>query len=178
MCSPSDDSRSTFSSGRHLRPDLPIGLEEEFRYRGYCLFTLASGIGFWPAAVVLSVIFGYGHAGNVGESPIGLVNAGLAGLVFCLMLRRTGDLWLAIGFHTGFNWAQAYFFGVPVSGHDLPNHLFESKSSGPAWLSGGTVGPEGSLVCSVLVVVLAVLIEAWFRRRERRRSAAALLQSP
>lgn len=151
-----------------------IGMEEEFRYRGYGLFTLASGIGFWPAAVVSSVLFGYSHAGNAGENWLGLVNAGLGGLVLCLMLRRTGDLWLAIGFHAGWNWAQSFFFGAPTSGYNLPNHLFQSGFSGPAWMTGGTVGPEGSVVCSFLLVALAVLFEAWFRRAPKRvRTAAA-----
>ena len=151
-----------------------IGLEEEFHYRGYGLFTLASGIGFWPAAVVSSALFGYSHADNAGENWLGLVNAGLGGLVLCLMLRRTGDLWLAIGFHTGWNWAQSFFFGAPTSGYLLPNHLFQSRFSGPAWMTGGTVGPEGSVVCSFFFVVLAVLVEAWFRRAQKRgRTAAA-----
>ncbi len=150
-----------------------IGLEEEFRYRGYGLFTLATGIGFWPAAVVSSAVFGYGHAGNVGENWLGLVNAGLGGLLFCLLLRRTGDLWVAIGFHAGWDWAQSYFFGVPNSGYLLPNHLFQSRFSGPAWLTGGTVGPEGSVACSVFIVILAVLLEAWFRRAQKRGRPAA-----
>jgi uncharacterized protein len=145
-----------------------IGLEEEFRYRGYGLFTLASGIGFWPAAVVLSAVFGYSHSGNVGENSLGLVNAGLGGLLFCLLIRRTGNLWMAIGFHAGWDWAQSYFFGVPDSGYLLPNHLFQSGFSGPSWMTGGSVGPEGSVVCSLFFFVLAVLFDAGFRRAQKR----------
>ncbi len=150
-----------------------IGLEEEFRYRGYGLFTLASGIGFWPAAVVSSALFGYSHSGNPGENWLGLVNAGLGGLLCCLLLRRTGNLWLAIGFHAAWDWAESYFFGVPDSGYVLPNHLFQSRFSGPAWLTGGTVGPEGSVACSVFFVVLAVFVEIWFRRAQKHGRLAA-----
>jgi hypothetical protein len=37
---------------------LALGFAEEFLFRGYALKTLAEGIGFWPAAIVLSSIFG------------------------------------------------------------------------------------------------------------------------
>src|SRR5262249_48326425 len=81
-----------------------VGVREEFRVRGCALATLASGIGFWPAAVVSAAYFGWSHHDNAGESTLGLVNVGLYGLVACLMLRNTGDLWLPIGFHAAFDW--------------------------------------------------------------------------
>jgi hypothetical protein len=69
-----------------------VALREEFRARGYALFTLSAGIGFWPAAVLSAAYFGYSHHGNSGEDWIGLVNAGLFGLLACFLLRRTGNL--------------------------------------------------------------------------------------
>src|SRR5215510_5156406 len=45
-----------------------VALEEEFHYRGYQLYTLTKGIGFWPAAIVLSAVFGFTHLGNAGEN--------------------------------------------------------------------------------------------------------------
>src|SRR5579864_6936147 len=58
-----------------------VALREEFRARGYGLFTLSAGIGFWPAAIVSSAFFGYSHHGNGGEDWIGLLNAGAFGLL-------------------------------------------------------------------------------------------------
>lgn len=92
------------------------------------------------------------------------MNAGLGGLVFCLFLRRTGNLWFPIGFHTSFNWAQVYFYGVPASGVSVPGHLFDSSFSGPASLTGGTVGPEGSWLCTLMLAGLAAAFAAWLRR--------------
>jgi uncharacterized protein len=140
-----------------------VALREEFRARGYALFTLSAGIGFWPAAIISSALFGYGHRGNSGEDWIGLVNAGLAGLLFCFLLRRSGDLWLPIGFHVAFDWGETYFYGVADSGNVTPGHLLNSASAGPAWLSGGTVGPEGSVLCTVLLIVVWMLCVAWLR---------------
>ena len=131
-----------------------VALREEFRARGYGLYTLSAGIGYWPAAILSAAYFGYSHHGNSGEDLIGLFNAGAFGLLACLLLRRTGNLWMPIGLHTAFDWGETYFYGVPDSGQTLPGHLLNSSSSGPAWLSGGTVGPEGSVLCTLLIVVV------------------------
>jgi hypothetical protein len=120
-----------------------VALREEFRARGYALFTLSAGIGFWPAAVLSAAYFGYSHHGNSGEDWIGLVNAGLFGLLACFLLRRTGNLDGRLEFTWAFDWGETYFYGMPDSGSVLPGHFLNSMSTGPAWFSGGTVGPEG-----------------------------------
>jgi hypothetical protein len=78
-----------------------VGLSEEFAFRGYLQFTLTTGMGFWPSAFLLSALFGLAHAGNPGESKFGLLSVVFFGLLFCLFLRRTGNLWWAVGFHAG-----------------------------------------------------------------------------
>ena len=140
-----------------------ISLSEEFCFRGYAQFTLSDGIGFWPAAVVLSSFFGYSHIGNSGETWLGALNAVLGGILFCLLLQRSGNLWVPIGFHTGWNWGQTFFYGVPNSGQVVPGHLLDSSFSGPVWLTGGSVGPEGSWLATLLLVVLFLGINRWFR---------------
>jgi membrane protease YdiL (CAAX protease family) len=134
-----------------------VGLFEEFFFRGYALYTLTTGIGFWPAAIALSAAFGYVHHRNPGENWVGASAAGLVGFLFCLLLRRTGDLWMPIGFHAAWDWGETYFYGVPDSGQMAVGHLFNPQFSGPEWLTGGSVGPEGSyLVIALLVVLYAI----------------------
>jgi membrane protease YdiL (CAAX protease family) len=137
-----------------------VALEEEFRYRGYGLSTLTRGIGFWPAAIASSAVFGYSHLGNSGENWLGVFNAGAGGLLFCLLLRRSGDLWMPIGFHASWDWTQTYFYGVPDSGHVLPGHLFSGNFFGPRWLTGGTVGPEGSVLLTLLLILFWLVVSA------------------
>jgi len=150
---------------------LVVALWEEFRSRGYALFTVAAGIGFWPAAILSSVLFGYGHHGNSGEDWIGLFNAGLFGLLACFLLRRTGNLWMPIGVHAAFDWGETYFYGVANSGHVLPGHLLNSSSFGAAWLSGGTVGPEGSVLCTLVLVLLWLICAVWLREAKYPNTA-------
>jgi uncharacterized protein len=141
---------------------LMVGFLEEFLFRGYALFTGTTGITFWPAAVLSSLLFGYVHHGNSGENWLGAFSAGAVGFLFCLILRRTGSLWMAIGFHAAWDWGETYFYGVPDSGLVAPGHLFNPSFSGPAWLTGGSVGPEGSWLCLALIVILWVIFAECF----------------
>jgi uncharacterized protein len=150
-----------------------VAAYEEFRARGYGLFTLSSGIGFWPAAILSAVYFGYSHHGNSGEDLIGLFNAGAFGLLACFLLRRTGTLWLPVGFHMAFDWGETFFYGVANSGQVLPGHLLNASSSGPAWLSGGSVGPEGSLLATVLLVIVWLICARWLRKVNYPKAASA-----
>ncbi|SPE38354.1 putative CAAX amino terminal protease family [Candidatus Sulfopaludibacter sp. SbA6] len=134
-------------------------LGEELLTRGYALFALSRGIGFWPAAVVLSLLFGAGHIGNRGEEVIGIANAVLAGMVFAFSLWWSGTLWWAIGCHLSWDWAETFFYGVPNSGGGVgPHHLLTGAPAGPAWLSGGTVGPEGSVLATLVLLLLAATV--------------------
>jgi uncharacterized protein len=140
-------------------------IAEEFLYRGYAQFTLATGIGFWPAAVVLSALFGFGHLSNKGENLFGTLSVVSFGLLLCLFLRRTGTLWCAVGFHLGYDWAQTFFYGVPNSGFIPTHNLFTVSLHGPQWLTGGTVGPEASVICPLVLAVVAILFSLRYRPR-------------
>jgi hypothetical protein len=140
-----------------------VGLFEEFLLRGYTQFSLTRGLGFWPTAVLLSAAFGTIHLGNQGESWIGALGAALIGFFFCLTLRRTGNLWFAVGFHASWDWGETFLYSVPNSGTTAPGHLINSSFHGSAWLSGGTVGPEGSVLCVALIVLLWVVFDRRYR---------------
>ncbi len=137
-----------------------VAVREEFRSRGYILTNLTELLGFWPAALATSLLFGIAHLGNRNESWIGASNAALFGLVMCVARKRTGSLWLPIGVHAAFDWGETYFYGVADSGATSPGHLFNTAGSGVDWLSGGVVGPEGSVLCTLVLVIMWTLI-AW-----------------
>ncbi len=138
---------------------LLTGFFEDFLLRGYSQWVLSKGMNFWPAAALLSISFGAIHSGNAGESETGLVATGLIGFFLCLTLRRTGDLWWAVGFHMAWDWGESYLYSVPDSGQMLPGHLLNSSLHGPDWLAGGSVGPEGSYLVFVVIGALWVLFD-------------------
>jgi membrane protease YdiL (CAAX protease family) len=138
---------------------LLVGLVEEFVFRGYTLFTLVRRLGFWPAAALLSIGFGAIHLNNQGEAWTGALAAGLIGFFFCFTLWRTGSLWFAVGFHAAWDWGESFFYSVPDSGVISPGHLLSSSFHGSRWITGGSVGPEGSLVCFLVIAVVWVGFE-------------------
>jgi uncharacterized protein len=140
-----------------------VGLSEEFAFRGYLQYTLTTGMGFWPSAVLLSLLFGATHLLNPGETVFGIASVVVFGLLFCLFLRRTGNLWWAVGFHAGWDWGQTFFYGVPDSGLVPYNSLFTSALNGPRWLTGGSVGPEASVFAPIALLMVAVLFSLAYR---------------
>ena len=150
-----------------------VGIAEESLTRGYLLYTMTRGfgamyahlfktrhstaLGFWTAASILSVIFFLGHTSNPGESPVGLLSVFLAGMFFSYSVWRSGSLWWAIGLHAAWDWGQSFLYGVADSGYMAEHHLLATHPQGlPLW-SGGTTGPEGSILV-VLVLALGVLL--------------------
>jgi uncharacterized protein len=141
---------------------LAVSLSEEFAFRGYWLFSFSRRMRFWRAALVLSVVFGAAHLGNRGENALGVLEVVETGLLFCLTVRRTGNLWFAVGFHAAWDWGQTFFYGTPDSGLLGVGRLLNSSVRGPNWLTGGSAGPEGSIVTIFVLLLCALLIHFRF----------------
>ena len=151
-----------------------VSLAEEFMLRGYTQFTLTTGlsfsgpsVGFWLAAALLSMTFAGLHITNQGENPLGIANIVLIALFFCFTLYRTGTLWFAIGMHASWNWGQTFLYGVPNSGIVAQGHLLNPTIQGPWWYSGGTVGPEGSILMVPLIALMFVVFDRTFPKGPR-----------
>jgi len=144
-----------------------VGLFEEFTFRGYTQYTLAESIGFWPAAIVLSCSFGAVHLGNPGEGWVGAAGVVTIGLIFAFALRRTGNLWLVMGWHASFDFGETFLYSVPNSGLVFEGHLSNASLHGAKWLTGGTVGPEGSVFSFLTMGILAFAIHLLFPAKKR-----------
>jgi membrane protease YdiL (CAAX protease family) len=143
-----------------------VALFEEILFRGYVLYTLAEGIGFWPASVLLSLLFAGAHVSNTGEAKAGIAAVVFFGLMLCFSVWRTGSLLWAIGFHFMWDYSESFLYGVPDSGLVSPEHLLSAKFFGPAWITGGSVGPEGSWFIFVVLAAVALLIHFAYPRRQ------------
>lgn len=151
---------------------LAVGFAEEFLTRGYTQFTLAQGMGFWPAALLLSFTFGALHfpqeykLGDMWGAYAGALGAACIGLFFCLTLRRTGSLWFAIGMHASWDWGESFLYSVPDSGNLTPGHLLSSSFHGKPWLTGGPVGPEASILVFVLIALMWLVFDRVYPARK------------
>jgi membrane protease YdiL (CAAX protease family) len=146
---------------------IAVGIFEEFAFRGYLQATLQLITGFWPAAIVLGAVFGAMHLLNRGESAYGAIMAGCFGLFAAFTLRRTGNLWFAIGLHSAWDWGETFFYSVRDSGAPAVGHLLNSDFHGPVWLTGGTVGPEGGAIVFAVLALSAAGIHFLFPSRRQ-----------
>jgi hypothetical protein len=141
-----------------------VAIHEEFAFRGYLLFSFARRFRFWPAAIVSSAIFAVAHLGNPGENILGILQVFVTGMIFCLTIRRTGTLWFAVGFHAAWDWAETFFYGTPDSGLLGVGRLLNTSVHGPNWLTGGSAGPEGSVMAFLILIIFAGIIHFRFPR--------------
>jgi uncharacterized protein len=140
-------------------------LSEEIIFRGVPLVLLAGVIGRWQAVVATSLLFGLSHLGNPDATLLGLANISLAGVLLGAMFFSPGGIWAAWGAHLGWNLSLAAL-GAPVSGLPLAIPLLEYHPGGPAWVSGGTFGPEGGILASVATIGAILLVSRWILKGE------------
>jgi membrane protease YdiL (CAAX protease family) len=131
---------------------------EELVFRGYLLQSLAEGSRRWIAGLLFCIVFTWGHADNPDVTIIGITNIFLAGVILVILYFQTRRLWLPIGFHFSWNLAQSWLWGFDVSGIKIEDQLFVMNPTGAEHLTGGEFGLEGSVLSTVLFIVLV----AWF----------------
>ncbi|MFT4622776.1 MAG: membrane protease YdiL (CAAX protease family) [Myxococcota bacterium] len=186
---------------------IPAAAVEELLFRGYgflwagrCLAGVLSLVlvhvsttharrlanigGFGTVIVATATAFGLVHGMNPGVTLLSTANTVLAGLWFGVLVVRTRTLWVAIGAHWSWNWAQGLLLGLPISGTTedssglvltpLARTLVTAE---PEWLSGGAYGIEGSIATSVAMVI-AIAISAVLPSRAADNGASALRWPP
>jgi membrane protease YdiL (CAAX protease family) len=134
------------------------GTAEELCFRGYPFQRLVDSIGPVGAVVVFSALFGLVHLGNRSHTWLSTLNTMLVGVTLSVAYLRTRALWLPIGLHVSWNVVQGYALGFPVSGIMLPAALARPEIHGALWLTGGSYGPEGSLLSTGVVALGTVYL--------------------
>ena len=143
-----------------------VGWQEELLSRGYHLQTLTSGINLFWGVVISSAVFGLLHLGNPNATWVSAAGIFFAGLFLAMGYLRTGQLWLSIGLHIGWNFFEGIVFGFPVSGlATFP--LIRISVSGPPLWTGGAFGPEAGLIVLPALILGAALILLYTRLHSR-----------
>lgn len=154
-----------------------VALGEELTFRGYGLQRVAEGLGKPTAQGLFALLFALAHVQNPGiqaADPIlrsvALINIGLAGLILGLAWQRTGSLASSIGLHWSWNWTQESLLGFRVSGSSGPvtSFLQPFLHDRPTWLTGGSVGLEGSVACTAVALLTLVVLLRWKGRHTDR----------
>ena len=113
----------------------------------------------------IGLFFGLAHLANPHVTFFSFVNIVLAGVWLSVAFLKTRSLALPFGMHFAWNFLQSNVFSFPVSGIDFSNlQLGVLTQSGPEWLTGGSFGPEGGALATLMVLSGTALIyySPWF----------------
>jgi hypothetical protein len=143
---------------------------EELLFRGYPFQKLVESLGPAGAIAVSSAFFGLAHLVNAHHTWISTVNTMLIGIPLSVAYLRTRSLWMPVGMHFIWNYAQGFVFGLPVSGYTFSPSVLKVQVHGAACLTGSEYGPEGGLLSTIVVVGAGVyLFSARIRMSEKMR---------
>ena len=138
-----------------------VGFWEELVFRGYILQNMAEGMGMQKAVIVSCLFYGLVHSANPNAGLLSTAIIVLFGYLRIYGYLSTGQLWLSIGMHTGWNFFQATVFGFAASGHAESWTLLAHEAAAADWLSGGNFGPEASVLTVPVVLIALLIMRTW-----------------
>lgn len=144
-----------------------VAWQEEFLFRGYRLQNIKDGLSLTWGVLLSSLWFGAVHSFNPHATIISFAGIFLAGLFLAYGYLRTGQLWLSIGLHIGWNFFEGVVFGFPVSGLDI-YRMTRIQVNGPELWTGGAFGPEAGLVLLPALLIGTGLIFLYTRGRRAK----------
>jgi uncharacterized protein len=157
-----------------------VGITEELLIRAVAFRILEDWLGSWLALVITAVLFGLMHLPNPQATVVSSTAIALeAGVMLAAAYMVTRRVWLAIGIHIAWNFAQSGIFGVATSGVKSAGYL-QGNLNGATILSGGTFGPEASIVAVVVCFAAGLYMlrvahkKQHFLRPSWRREEAAI----
>jgi uncharacterized protein len=143
-----------------------VAFTEEIAFRGYILNNLMQSTNKWVALTITSVAFALFHFTNPGGDDIlPMLNIFAAGILLGINYIYTKNLWFAIFLHFGWNFFQGPILGYEVSGF-ASSGLFQQTMKGPALLTGGDFGFEGSLICLIINSAACILLWQYYAAQQ------------
>lgn len=163
---------ATFQSWNALLPAAAFflvgALVEELLFRGVLFRLIEKMTGTWIALALSALLFGATHIANPHATIFSSLAIALeAGVLLAFAYVLTGSLWFAIGIHWGWNLFEGPIFGTQVSGGDFTATVMHAKMNGPAWLTGGSFGPEAGVVALIVCLAAAIVVGTLAVRRQR-----------
>ena len=152
---------------------------EELLFRVLFFGILEEIAGSLLAVVISAAVFGLAHAANPGANPFAIFALSVElGVMLALAYMLTGNIWIAVGIHAGWNFMQGFVLGAQDSGVRDPYSYVQTTLSGPEILTGGAFGLEGSIVSLGLCVIVSGLLTVLILRKRRWLGLRFRLGSP
>ena len=136
-----------------------VAVGEEVIFRGVIFRMLDERFGLWIALLISSLLFGFGHIFGSNATILSSIFITIeAGVLLGVAYKYFNSLWMPIGIHWSWNFACGNIFGMPVSGTEEWYSVISSEVSGPDIISGGSYGPEASIILAVLGLSIAIFL--------------------
>lgn len=168
-------------SGNALLADIAsfliVPFIEEFVFRCGILGALLAWIPRSSVAVLISaMVFGGLHAANPHASVLSVASTTLGGIAYGMAFASTRRIWLPLGLHFGWNYAEGRVFGFHLSGGAVrgPAPFVQQHDLGPPLLTGGEYGPEGGLIGIGARLLVLALLAAWISLQRRKSEAGQI----
>lgn len=145
-----------------------VALCEEMMMRGYVLGRLLrTRLNKFLSLFISSVLFALIHIFNPNVALLPMINLVLAGMLLGVVFLYTRNLWFSISLHLFWNWIQGPILGFEVSGTTLGTSILALGLPQQNIINGGSFGFEGSIVCTVLMIIFIGAIILWFERKKQ-----------
>jgi membrane protease YdiL (CAAX protease family) len=154
---------------------LLAALADELVYRGYIFQRLIEATNPTLATIAMTLLFSLSHGLGRGVTAGGTLSNLLLGFVLAMAYLRTRALWLGWGFHFAWNASMAVLFGLPIAGLTGFSPVVSTYLDGPAWVTGGGYGPEGSALAIFVLLALLILVARATRDLRHRWALAEIV---
>jgi len=144
---------------------LAVGWSEELAFRGYLLQNMKDGMGLFWAVLISCIIYGLLHMSNPNSTIISGILIAIFGYLRIFGWLRSGQLWLSMGMHAGWDFFQGPILGFKVSGMNTES-LIKHTISGSDWITGGSFGPEAGIVVIPVIIFGLLIMYLWTLKRE------------
>ena len=146
------------------------GFAQELLFRAVIYRITEEWLGTWWAVVISALLFGLIHLTSAGATLFSALAVALqAGVLLGAAYALTHRLWMALGIHMAWDFANDGIFGVGVAGQtgQSLHGVLQASLQGPALLTGGALGVETSII-SVIVLSIAgiLLLRAAYQKRD------------
>ena len=150
-----------------------VGIGEEIICRGIAFRLLCDRIGMTWALILSAVIFGFAHVFNDGATVwSALAIAVTSGWLLGVAYVYHQSLWAPIGMHWAWNYLEGYVFGCPVSGAFIQHPIILSRLLGPTWLTGGSFGPEASVIAILIGMAISLYYTLKLKQKRSNQTMA------
>jgi CAAX protease family protein len=135
------------------------GSTEEILFRGWLFQLTGKKYKPWVGILVTSLLFSALHCANSGINAIAILNLLLYSILLATIVLYDKNIWRVCGWHAAFNWTLNCFWGINIGSDEGSISFFNIKIEGNDILSGGTAGPEGSIITTIMFfVILPILL--------------------